>query len=255
MLNKRMSFMNTNIDNVTMDEAVQIIDEMTKLKQNSYVVTPNVDHIVKIEHDMEFKEIYDHASLILTDGKPLLWIANLYHTPIVEKVSGSDLFPKVCEMAARRGYSMFFLGAKEGVAAKAAEILEKQYKGLNIVGTYSPQLGFEKDKAQVDSIIKMINKANPDILILALGCPKQEKFYYRNRESLHVPMALAIGASLDFVAGNVKRSPKWMSDCGLEWLYRITQDPKRMIKRYLGDDLVIFKLFWKYRKGKNENTN
>ena len=134
--------MNTEIDNLTMDETLEAINDLIMKKQNSYVVTPNVDHIVQLERDSELKAVYDNASLILTDGKPLLWIAKLYKTPIKEKISGSDLFPKVCELAAKNGYTMFFLGAAEGVAAKAAKNLEKKYKGLNVVGTYSPPFGF-----------------------------------------------------------------------------------------------------------------
>lgn len=248
----RMKFMNTEIDNLTMQEALQAIDELIKKNINAYVVTPNVDHIVQLETNKELQKVYKNASLILTDGKPLLWIAKWYGTPIKEKISGSDLFPLLCKMAAEKGYTMFFLGAAEGVAAKAAENLMKRYKGLQVVGTYSPPYGFEKNPDEMDKIKAMIRKANPDILIVGLGCPKQEKFIYYNREELGVPISLGLGASFDFEAGNVKRAPKWMADHGLEWLFRITQDPKRMAKRYLMDDLKIFKLAWKYRKTDKE---
>ena len=133
---KRMPFLNTEIDNVTMSEAVECVKELAHLGDGSYVVTPNADHIVKLEKDHEFAKVYAHADLILTDGKPLLWIAKWLHTPIVEKVSGSDLFPRVCEMAAEEDLSVFFLGAKPGVAAKAAKILQKRYPGLHVCGTF-----------------------------------------------------------------------------------------------------------------------
>lgn len=244
----RIKFMNTEIDNLTMDETLEAINDLIMKKQNSYVVTPNVDHIVQLERDSELKEVYDNASLILTDGKPLLWIAKLYKTPIKEKISGSDLFPKVCELAAKNGYTMFFLGAAEGVAAKAAKNLEKKYKGLNVVGTYSPPFGFEKDEKEMNKIIEMIHIAKPQILIVGLGCPKQEKFMYHNCEKLNVPISFGLGASLDFEAENIKRAPEWMSDHGLEWLFRITQDPKRMAKRYLINDTKILGLVHKYKK-------
>lgn len=133
---KRMPFLNTEIDNVTMSEAVECVKELAHLGDGSYVVTPNADHIVKLEKDHEFAKVYAHADLILTDGKPLLWIAKWLHTPIVEKVSGSDLFPRICEMAAEEDLSVFFLGAKPGVAAKAAKILQKRYPGLYVCGTF-----------------------------------------------------------------------------------------------------------------------
>lgn len=240
--------MNIEIDNLTMEEALAAIDELIQQDKCSYVVTPNVDHIVQLETNEELKTIYSNASLVLTDGKPLLWIAKWYGTPIKEKISGSDLFPKLCEMAARKKYKMFFLGAAEGIAEKAAKNLVARYPELQVTGTYAPPFGFEKDDTELKKIKKLVEEAQPKILVVGLGCPKQEKFIYDNCETLGVPLSLGLGASFDFEAGNVKRAPKWMSECGLEWLFRITQDPKRMVKRYLVDDLKILGLIHKYRK-------
>lgn len=147
----RMKFMNTEIDNLTMEETLQAIDQMIQENKSAYVVTPNVDHIVQLETNTELQDVYKNASLILTDGKPLLWIAKWYGTPIKEKISGSDLFPRLCDMAAKKGYKMFFLGAAEGVAAKAAENLSKRFKGLQVVGTYSPPFGFEKNQKEMEN--------------------------------------------------------------------------------------------------------
>lgn len=249
----RIKFMNTEIDNLTMKETLDVIDNIISKKKGAYVVTPNVDHIVQIEKDAELKAVYDNASLILTDGKPLLWISKWYGTPIKEKISGSDLFPLLCERAAKKDYKMFFLGAKEGVAAKAAESLMKRYEGLQVVDTYSPPLGFENNKTEIEKIKNMIVSANPDILIVGLGCPKQEKFMYHYCKELGVPISFGLGASFDFEAGTIKRAPKWMANHGLEWLFRITQDPKRMAKRYLIDDRKILKLAIKYRRSTMKN--
>jgi len=242
----RINFMNTEIDNLTMNETLIEIDKLIRLNECAYVVTPNVDHIVQLERDEELKRVYENASLILADGKPLIWISKFYKTPIKEKISGSDLFPKVCDLAAKKGFTMYLLGAAEGVAAKAAKNLMQKYKGLNIVGTYSPPFGFEKDKKELDKIKEQIQKVHPDILIVGLGCPKQEKFMYHHCNELGVPISFGLGASIDFEAGNIKRAPKWMSEHGLEWLYRITQDPKRLAKRYLVDDMKIFSLAIRY---------
>lgn len=244
----RMKFMNIEIDNLTMVETLKEVERLVSERKGAYVVTPNVDHIVKLENDKELKRVYDNADLILTDGKPLLWIAKLYGKPIKEKISGSDLFPLLCKMAAKNGYKMFFLGAAEGIAAKAAENLMTKYKGLNVVGTYSPPYGFENDAEEIRKIKKMIIEKRPDILIVGLGCPKQEKFMFHYCKELEVPVSFGLGASFDFEAGNIKRAPKWMSEHGLEWLFRITQDPKRMFKRYIIDDRKIISLIWKYRK-------
>lgn len=240
--------MNIEIDNLTMDEALEEIDKLIQENKNAYVVTPNVDHIVQVERGGELSKAYKEADLVLTDGKPLLWIAKWYGTPIKEKISGSDLFPRLCDLAAKKNYRMFFLGGAEGVAMKAASNLKIRYPGLQVSGTYSPPYGFEQDVCELEKIKQMIRNLNPQILVVGLGCPKQELFILHNRKKLNVPVSLGLGASLDFEAGNIKRAPHWMSECGLEWLYRMVQDPKRLIKRYLIDDRKIFSLAWKYKR-------
>ena len=243
-----MQFLNTEIDNLSFDEAIETIDRMIQEKKGGYVVTPNVDHIVQLEKNQELREAYRCASLVLTDGQPLIWFSKLLKCPIKEKISGSDLFPRLCELSAKRGYTMFFLGAREGVAAKAAESLKQKYPGLQVNGIFSPAYGFEKDQGQVEEIWTMIREAAPDILIAGLGTPKQEIFLWQNREKLGGILAFGLGASFDFEAGEVKRAPKWMQKSGLEWIYRITREPKRLFRRYLTDGIQILPIVWKYRK-------
>lgn len=243
----RIKFMNTCIDNLTMSETLNEIDKLIQKKNCSYVVTPNVDHIVRLEKDEELQKVYKNASLILTDGKPLIWISKWYKTPIKEKISGSDLFPRVCQLAANKNYTMYLLGAAEGVADTAARNLMKKYPGLNIVGTYSPPFGFEKNEQEMNKIKTQIQEVHPDILIVGLGCPKQEKFMYYHCKELGVPISFGLGASIDFEAGNIKRAPKWMSNHGLEWLYRFSKEPKRLFKRYFVDDLKLIQVARKYR--------
>jgi len=151
-------------------------------------------------------------------------------------------------MAADNGYKMYFLGATEGVARKAADNLILKYPKLQVVGTYSPPFGYEKDEKEVEKIISLINTEKPEILIVGLGTPKQEKFMYKYRTRIGVPISLGLGASFDFEAGVLRRAPRFMSEHGLEWLYRLCQEPKRMFKRYIIDDMYIIKLIWKYRK-------
>ncbi len=243
----RIKFMNTDIDNLTMAETLNEIDKLIQKKNCSYVVTPNVDHIVRLEKDEELQKVYKNASLILTDGKPLIWISKWYKTPIKEKISGSDLFPRVCQLAANKNYTIYLLGAAEGVADTAAKNLMKKYPGLNVVGTYSPPFGFEKNEQEMNKIKTQIQEVHPDILIVGLGCPKQEKFMYYHCKELGVPISFGLGASIDFEAGNIKRAPKWMSNHGLEWLYRFSKEPKRLFKRYFVDDLKIIQVARKYR--------
>ena len=180
----RIRFMNTEVDNLTMQEALNAIDDLIMKNCNAYVVTPNVDHIIQLERGGELTEVYKHANLILTDGKPLIWISKWYRTPIKEKISGSDLFPQLCALAAKKRYRMFFLGAAEGVAAKAAENLKKKYHGLQVVGTYSPPFGFENNEEETIYIDYMhINEFAEHIKNLDL-CAKYETVNYINNTIL-----------------------------------------------------------------------
>lgn len=244
----RINFLNTYVDNLTMQEAVDKVELLIAQDGCSYVVTPNLDHIVILEDDQEFAEVYSNADLVLADGKPLIWISKLLKNPIKEKISGSDFFPHMCEMCANKGFSIFILGAAEGVAEKAAVNLCKKYHGLKIVGTYSPPFGFEKNENELKVIESLIRKARPDVLAVSLGSPKGEKFIYKHLKEYGVSLGISIGATIDFEAGNVKRAPKWMADSGLEWLFRITQDPNRLVKRYWNDAIKIIPIIRKYRK-------
>ncbi len=243
-----MQFLNTEIDNLTFDEALARIDELLRTHAGGRVVTPNVDHIVQLEKNEEFRQAYQDAALVLTDGQPLIWISRWLGCPIKEKISGSDLFPRLCELAAEKGYTMYLLGAARGVAAEAARRLTQKNSGLRIVGIDSPEYGFEKDPQRVEEVIAKITETAPDILVAGLGTPKQEIFLWKQREQLKGILAFGMGASLDFEAGNVKRAPRWMQKCGLEWLYRLCREPRRLFKRYLVDDMKIFPLAWRYRK-------
>ena len=243
----RIKFLNTYIDSLTMQEAVDEAEKLIKKTGCSYIVTPNLDHIVMLENDKEFAEIYSNANLILADGKPLIWISKLLKNPIKEKISGSDFFPCLCKKCAEKGYTIFILGSAEGVADKAAQNLCNKFEGLQIAGTYSPPFGFEKNRNELEKINSLIKDAFPDVLAVSLGSPKGEKFLYRHLSEYEVSLGISIGATIDFEAGNVKRAPKWMSEYGLEWLFRITQDPKRLIKRYWNDAIKIMPIIKKYR--------
>lgn len=244
---EKQPLLNTYVNSVTMDEAVESIEAMIASGKKSYVVAINVDVVIKIEEDPYLKEITDKADMVLVDGVPLVWIAKAHKKPVKEKVSGSDLVPKLCETAAQKGYSIFILGGKDGVAAQAQKKLEETYPDIRIVGTYAPPIGFEEDAAQLAKVNELISQASPDLLIACLGCPKQEKFIYENIGSYDARVSVCAGATVDFLAGNVKRAPKWMSDHGLEWFYRFTQEPGRLFKRYFIDDMKIIRLMSKYK--------
>lgn len=243
-----MRFMNSYIDNVTKEEAIAHIEECINTRKIGHIITPNVDQVIRIESDKYFKEIYENAELLLADGTPLVWISRWYKKPIKEKICGSDLVPDLCKLAAQKGYLIFLLGSAEGVAAKAAENLKKNNPGLRVAGVYSPPYGFEKDKNEIDKINKMLFNSKADMLFVGMGVPKQDIFIYENMNKYQIPMSFSIGATIDFEAGIQKRAPKWVNHIGMEWLYRLAHDPKRMFKRYIIDDMKIFKLAWRYKK-------
>lgn len=244
---EKQALLNTYINNITMPETVEVIERMIASDKKSYVVAINVDVIMKIENDPYLKKVVDSADIVLVDGKPLVWISKLHGKPLKEKISGSDLVPLLCEVAAQKGYKVFIIGGKEGIAEQAKQQLESRLPKLQIIGTYAPPFGFEKNDAELAKINQMISKVHPDLLIVCFGCPKQEKWIYENIGKYDAKVSVCAGATVDFLAGNVKRAPRWMSEHGLEWFYRFLQEPKRMFKRYFVDDVKIIGLVKKYR--------
>ena len=245
---KKQPLLNTYINNMDMQETIHAIESMIECKKKSYIVALNVDVVMKIEHDTRLKLIVDEADIVIVDGQPLVWIAKWHKQPVKVKVSGSDLVPELCELAAKKGYTIFIIGGKEGIAEKAKSNLENKYSEMKIVGTYAPPFGFENDTRELEKINKVISRVHPDLLIACFGCPKQEKWIYDNYMRYDATVSVCAGATVDFLAENVRRSPKWMSEHGLEWFYRFLKEPKRMFKRYFIDDIKIIKLIIKYKK-------
>lgn len=244
---EKQALLNTYINNVTMPETIAAIEQMIETRKKSYVVAVNVDVVMKIENDSHLKKIVDEADMVLVDGKPLVWISKIHRKPLKAKISGSDLVPLLCEKAKEKGYSIFIIGGRDGIAEKAKCNLERDLPGIKVVGTYAPPLGFEKDEKELDKINTMISDVHPDILITCFGCPKQEKWIYENYQKYDAKVSICAGATVDFLAGNVKRAPRWMSEHGFEWFYRFLQEPNRMFKRYFIDDMKVIKLIRKYR--------
>jgi len=244
----RVNICNILLDNVTQTEALKEINQLVEKKGVHYIVTPNVDHIIKLQTDREFFKIYKEADLVLADGMPILWAAKFLGTPLKERVAGSDLFPIICKLAAVKGYKVYLLGGRQGAAEKASKVLCNKYKGLNIIGTYSPPFGFEHKAIENDKIIKIIQDAQPDILFVGLGAPKQEKWIYSYRKIYKTPVSIGVGVSFEFIAGMVNRAPRWMQKIGLEWFWRFIMEPKKLWRRYFIDDIKIFSLVLKQKR-------
>jgi len=235
------------IKNLSFDSVLYEIQFLIKNKQSVYFVTSNVDHIVKLHKDAEFRFIYKNAYLVLPDGMPLLWAARFLGTPLREKISGSDIASGICKLASCNGYRLFFLGGKPDSAMQAKAKLDNQLSSIKIVGVYSPPFGFENDKKEEDKISEMIKESLPDILLVGLGAPKQEKWIYKHYKELGVPVTIGIGATFEFISGLVERAPVWMQKAGLEWFWRLMKEPGRLWKRYLIDDMSFFLLVLKQK--------
>ncbi len=244
-----------NINNVSMRDAINAIERFIIERHKVFIVTPNADHIVKLHHDREFRELYKNAALVLADGMPLLWASRYLGTPLKEKISGSDLFPKMCEVSAEKGYRIFFLGGRPGAAVKASRVLKDKYPKLRVTGMYSPPFGFENDMEENAKIVKSINESGADILFVGLGAPKQEKWIYKYKDEYQVPVSIGIGVSFEFVSGFVKRAPVLMQKTGFEWFWRLIHEPKRLWKRYLVHDIKFFWLVLKQKYNKSNSRN
>lgn len=219
---------------VTLLVAAEQIANAADIGEKCMVVTPNVDHIMMLETDSEMRQIFQEALFCYPDGMPLVWLSRLTRgLSFPERVTGADLLPAVCKIAAQRGKRVFFLGGNPGVAEKAAQNMGNEFSGLQIAGTYCPLMGFEQNESEKNNILELINKSKVDILFIGVGTPKQEKWAWKNIDQLHVGPILCVGAALDFAAGITERAPMFVQRVGCEWLWRLCKEPRRLWRRYL----------------------
>jgi len=236
--NPPIAILGVPFDNVTTAETIEAIERMVASRQPHYLVTANVDFLVQAQEDVELRRILFDAHLVLCDGTPLLWASKLLGNPLLERVAGADLVPLLLRVAAEKGYRVFLLGATPESATRAVENLKQIHPSLVVAGCYSPPFNklLEMDH---DEIQRRILEGKPDLLFVSLGCPKQEKWIAMHYRTLGVPVSAGVGATIDFLAGMVKRAPTWMQRTGLEWIYRLAQEPRRLFKRY-AKDLWVF---------------
>ena len=214
------------IDNVNMDEAAALMEEFLETDRCSKVFTPNSEILLTAVRDREFESVLSSGHLVVPDGIGVVIASRFYGTPLKERVAGFDLMMRLMDMADSRGGSVYLLGGREGVAEEAAIKLTESYGNLRIAGTRNGY--FEEDSE--NNIVNEINNSKADILLAALGAPKQEKFIYKHSDNLKVKIAMGVGGSLDVLAGKVKRAPEFYQKAGLEWFYRLVKEPRRIIR-------------------------
>lgn len=235
----KTKILNIDIDNITEKE---LLERMKK----GVLITPNVDQLVKLQKDRDFYNIVNKAEWVICDSRILVICSKLLGNPIKEAIPGSSFFPHFYMLYMHHkddeNCKIFLLGAMDGVANKAMENINKKVGREIVVGAYSPSYGFEKKQDENENIYKMINDSGANVVLVGVGCPKQEKWIDVHKEKMpNVDIWMALGATIDFEAGNIKRAPKWVQKIAMEWFYRFLKEPKRMFKRYFVDDI---KFFW-----------
>ncbi|WP_228037757.1 WecB/TagA/CpsF family glycosyltransferase [Nodosilinea sp. LEGE 06152] len=241
-LQTQVEILSIPIDNISVN------DFLSQLKQG-VVFTPNVDHLMKLQKDIDFVKAYSKADYRVCDSQVLMFASKFLGTPLKAKISGSDLFPMFCEHHRHNeAIKIFLMGGAEGIAAQAMERINARIGRQIIVQAHSPSFGFEKDEAECDRILDMIRQSPANVLVVGVGAPKQEKWIAKYRDQLpNIDIFLAVGAAIDFEAGNKPRAPELLSKLGLEWLYRLSTEPGRLWKRYLLDDFPFLWLVIKER--------
>ena len=224
-------------DALTEDQAVGRVLDALDRGRGGWIITANLDHLRRAERDGEYRQMLDEADMVVADGMPLIWASRLQGTPLPQRVAGSSMVSTLAHGMAPQGRRLFLLGGAPGTAEQARDTLLRRYPGLNVVGTHCPPMGFEDDPDQMQTIEEALREARPDVVYVALGSPKQERLIRQMRPLLPQAWWMGVGISLSFLCGDVKRAPRWVQRCGLEWVHRLAQEPRRLARRYLVEGL------------------
>jgi len=225
---------------LTFDRTLDLVDRLIDRRRPGFFITANLHYAMLTDRDPRLPAVNQRASFIVADGMPMVWYSRLTGRPLPERVAGSDLVHGLCRRAAKRGHRLFLLGGQPGVAREAAAVFTRRYPALRIVDAEAPMLA-EMTPQEHAGLVARIRQARPDILLVAFGQPKGELWLAEHCGQLEVPVCAQVGASFDFVSGRVRRAPPWIQRIGMEWMYRLAQEPKRMGPRYLRDAMFLGK--------------
>jgi len=229
---QRVNILGVGVSALNMALALEIIEGWIEHREPHYVCVTGVHGVMESQRDENLRRIHNRAGLVTPDGMPLVWLSRLKGFRHVERVYGPDLMLALCERSAAKGYRHFFYGGAEGVPEQLASVLQKRFPGLQVAGTFSPP--FRPFTPEEDEqIIQMINEAAPDIVWVGLSTPKQERWMAEHVGRLVAPVLIGVGAAFDFHTGRKPQAPRWMQRAGLEWLFRLLTEPRRLWRRYL----------------------
>ena len=241
-------FLNIDIQAITQEDLLRDL-------KKGVLVTPNLDHLMKLQKDREFYDIYQQAEWVVCDSTILYYASKFLKKKLPDVIPGSSFFTEFYRYhAADENCKIFLLGAKEGVAEKAKNRINAAIGREIVIGDHSPSFGFEKKPEEIEDIIRIVNESGANVVLVGVGAPKQEKWIAKYKDRMPgVDIWMALGATIDFEAGNISRAPVFMQKCGMEWLYRFLKEPRRMFRRYFIDDLKFFWFFFKQLIGKYKN--
>ena len=236
----KINIASIGISNCDLNDTISIFsDAIREGKKLRVCVTP-VNCVEWAQDNLSLRNIYNTADLTLCDGVPLIWMSRFLGHPLKGRVTGLDLLPAFAKTCYEEGFTMFLLGAKEGVGEELKNYFEKLYHGIRIVGVYSPPFAERFSDEENQKMIDMVNEVKPDILWVSLTAPKQDYWIYEHFDKLQTNIAIGVGGAFEVTAGLIKRSPKWMQKAGLEWLFRFGSEPRRLFRRYFIEAPRIF---------------
>jgi N-acetylglucosaminyldiphosphoundecaprenol N-acetyl-beta-D-mannosaminyltransferase len=234
---RTVNLLGVPVHDVTSREVLARVAAALEERRGGWIITPNLTILQRLVSNPEYRELCQAANLRLADGMPLIWASRLRGTPLRERVAGSDMIWRLCEEAANRNWTVYFLGGNPGSAEAAAERLRSHYPRLRVAGTECPPMGFEKDEAYMAALRERIQSAAPDVCFVALSGEKQDRVIRTLLEDSPRTWFMGIGISFSFVSGEIRRAPVWLQRAGLEWAHRLMQEPRRLARRYLIDGL------------------
>ncbi|QDV71056.1 Putative N-acetylmannosaminyltransferase [Rosistilla carotiformis] len=225
---------------LTLGQTLQHVDRLIAARQPGYFITANLNYNMLTAQHPPLRQVNDDAAFIVCDGMPMVWRSRWTNRPLPERVAGSELIYALTQWSAHKNRRIYFLGGAPGVAQAAADKLSARYPGLIVAGVHSPPFRPLSEQEHAD-LIEQIRSAEPDIVYVAMGQPKGELWIAENYRAIGAPVCVQIGASFDFVAGGVARAPRWLQRAGLEWCYRMLQEPRRLARRYWHNGMFLLK--------------
>ena len=248
-MNERVTLFGCNIDNVSMEETLEWVEDFVRAGRPHQHVVVNVDKLVKASRDEDLRRIINACDLVNVDGMPVVWASRLLGKPLKERVAGIDLFEALMRRAADKGWRVFLLGARPDVVREVAATYARRYPALVLAGVRD---GYWQGKDAEAGVVRQVRDSRADLLFVAISSPRKEQFLGLYQAEMRIPFAMGVGGSFDVAIGRVKRAPAWMQKAGLEWFFRFLQEPRRMFRRYFIDDMAFIWLVVKEAARTNE---